>query len=161
MHSQLASRLSYVGLPACRTLSDWTTPRLLIDSGFNGYASVQTWSCLTSSHSPLSSQEHLSSKGLRVLAVCRGEVPHDEDLSDLNPDALLKREPSLAFVALLAILDPPREEVIEAVKVAHTAGICVKMITGESHTSLTQTLFIHPHFTPSEVIHAMILNAYV
>ena len=29
-----------------------------------------------------------------------------------------------------AILDPPREEVIEAVKVAHNAGICVKMITG-------------------------------
>ena len=34
-------------------------------------------------------------------------------------------------MALLAILDPPREEVIEAVKVAHAAGISVKMITGD------------------------------
>ena len=75
-------------------------------------------------------QEHLSSKGLRVLALCRGEVEDGEDLSGLNPETLRQRVPSLAFVALLAILDPPREEVIEAVKVAHTAGICVKMITG-------------------------------
>lgn len=34
------------------------------------------------------------------------------------------------MVALLAILDPPRDEAIEAVKVAHGAGITVKMITG-------------------------------
>jgi hypothetical protein len=33
-------------------------------------------------------------------------------------------------VALIAILDPPRDEAIEAVKVAHSAGIEVKMITG-------------------------------
>ncbi len=79
----------------------------------------------------MQAQEHLSSKGLRVLALCRGEIEDSEDISGLNPETLRKRVPTLAFVALLAILDPPREEVIEAVKVAHTAGICVKMITGE------------------------------
>jgi hypothetical protein len=36
----------------------------------------------------------------------------------------------LALVALFAILDPPREEAIEAARVAHQAGITVKMITG-------------------------------
>lgn len=76
-------------------------------------------------------QEQLSSRGLRVLALCKGEIPESEDLSGLNPNSLLKRKPSLAFVCLLAILDPPREEVIEAVKVAHGAGISVKMITGD------------------------------
>jgi magnesium-transporting ATPase (P-type) len=34
-------------------------------------------------------------------------------------------------VSLIAILEPPRDEAIEAVKVAHKAGIQVKMITGE------------------------------
>jgi hypothetical protein len=57
-------------------------------------------------------------------------VGPEEDLSLLNPQALLQRPPSLAFVALIAILDPPRDEAIEAVKVAHDAGITVKMITG-------------------------------
>jgi len=76
-------------------------------------------------------QEHLSSKGLRVLALCRGEVPDTEDVAVIDPKYLRKREPTFTMVALLAILDPPREEVIDAVKVAHTAGISVKMITGD------------------------------
>lgn len=66
-----------------------------------------------------------------LWAPHRGEIPDDEDISSFSPDALLARKPTLAFVALLAILDPPREEVIEAVKVAHAAGISVKMITGD------------------------------
>jgi hypothetical protein len=31
---------------------------------------------------------------------------------------------------MVAILDPPREEAVEAIKIAHKAGITVKMITG-------------------------------
>lgn len=49
----------------------------------------------------------------------------------MTANALLKRRPFLSLVALVAILDPPRDEAIEAVKVAHKAGIQVKMITGE------------------------------
>jgi magnesium-transporting ATPase (P-type) len=37
-----------------------------------------------------------------------------------------------AVVLMVAILDPPREEAVEAIKVAHKAGISVKMITGQS-----------------------------
>lgn len=35
-----------------------------------------------------------------------------------------------AVVLMVAILDPPREEAMEAIKIAHKAGITVKMITG-------------------------------
>lgn len=34
------------------------------------------------------------------------------------------------MVLMVAILDPPREEAVEAIKIAHRAGITVKMITG-------------------------------
>ncbi len=67
-----------------------------------------------------------------VFCVCRGELAADEDLSELSPESLLARKPFLTLVALIAILDPPREEAIRAVKVAHEAGIQVKMITGTS-----------------------------
>jgi magnesium-transporting ATPase (P-type) len=62
----------------------------------------------------------------------RGEVGPHEDVHTINPASLLarKEKPFLTLVALLAILDPPRDEAIEAVKVAHKAGIVVKMITG-------------------------------
>lgn len=59
-------------------------------------------------------------------------MPGDEDLTGLNANAIQARrsKPFLTLVALMAILDPPRDECIEAVKVAHRAGITVKMITG-------------------------------
>lgn len=60
----------------------------------------------------------------------RGDLQPGEDPGDFSPNYLRKRTPSLALVALFAILDPPREEAIEAAKVAHNAGITVKMITG-------------------------------
>ena len=77
------------------------------------------------------SQEDLGVQGLRVLALCRAELPEDENLDDLTPANLRKRAPFLTIVALFAILDPPRPEAIAAVKIAHTAGISVKMITGD------------------------------
>ena len=74
----------------------------------------------------------------------RGEVPEDEDLAEFNPTYLKQRKPSLVFMCLLAILDPPREEVIEAVKVAHQAGISVKMITGVCGKGVAAGGDIHP-----------------
>ncbi|KAI8475578.1 MAG: cation transporting ATPase [Monoraphidium minutum] len=76
-------------------------------------------------------QEELSSQGLRVLALCKGELSPDEEPTGMSPAALLARPPSLLMVAMIAILDPPRDEAIAAVKVAHEAGITVKMITGD------------------------------
>jgi hypothetical protein len=67
-----------------------------------------------------------------VTITHRAEVDANEDLSKLNATSILERrsKPFLTLVALMAILDPPRDEAIEAVKVAHRAGITVKMITG-------------------------------
>lgn len=78
----------------------------------------------------------------------RGDLQPGEDLGDFSPNYLRKRTPSLALVALFAILDPPREEAIEAAKVAHNAGITVKMITGVCVcvgclTCITHTYALH------------------
>lgn len=42
---------------------------------------------------------------------------------------------TLPVVLMVAILDPPREEAVEAIKIAHRAGITVKMITGATTDS--------------------------
>ena len=73
----------------------------------------------------------LGSQGLRVLALCRAAVPEGDDVSDLEPSYVLKKDPFLTLVGLVAILDPPREECIDSVKEANSAGITVKMITGD------------------------------
>lgn len=46
------------------------------------------------------------------------------------------RATPLRFLGLQALMDPPRPEAIEAIKACHTAGIAVKMITGDhQHTA--------------------------
>jgi len=70
--------------------------------------------------------ESMAAKGLRVLAFARMnfDLPKDSiahhDISD-----------SLIFLGLQGMLDPPRREAIEAVRRCHSAGIRVKMITGD------------------------------
>ncbi len=58
-------------------------------------------------------------------------MPDSTDLTDLSPKTMLSFKPYLSIVLMVAILDPPRAEAIEAARVAHEAGITVKMITGE------------------------------
>ena len=67
-----------------------------------------------------------ASGGNRVLAMARGQVP---------PDALdLERclqERSLTFLGIAGVVDPPRAEVPEALAHCRSAGVRVKMITGD------------------------------
>jgi potassium/sodium efflux P-type ATPase len=81
----------------------------------------------------ISEQEHMSKEGLRVLAICKAELPDDMDPQSITAAQLMERSktPFLTMLAMIAILDPPRDEAIAAVKVAHQAGIKVKMITGD------------------------------
>jgi cation transport ATPase len=67
-----------------------------------------------------------------VASFHRAEVAPGEEVAGLTADAILARksQPFLTLMGLMAILDPPRDEAIAAVKVAHRAGIVVKMITG-------------------------------
>ena len=63
-------------------------------------------------------------KGMRVLAVASVNLGG----AALTHEAV---EKGLTFTGLVAMIDPPRPEVIEAVRAARDAGITVKMITGD------------------------------
>ena len=67
----------------------------------------------------------LSGKGLRVLAAASRPADGVEgiELDDLDS--------GLTFLGLCGIVDPPRPEVRDAIRESHTAGIRVKMITGD------------------------------
>jgi cation-transporting P-type ATPase F len=68
----------------------------------------------------------LAADGLRVLAFARGELP--PETAALAHDDV---HSGLTFIGLQAMLDPPRPEAIDAVRVCQEAGIRVKMITGD------------------------------
>ncbi|MCC2030755.1 cation-translocating P-type ATPase [Microbacterium allomyrinae] len=67
----------------------------------------------------------LSSQGLRVLAAARRPVRAGTGTITLDDLA------DLEFLGLWGIVDPPRPEAIDAIADCHTAGIRVKMITGD------------------------------
>lgn len=69
--------------------------------------------------------DQMASQGLRVLAFARkltdkAQHVHHESIAE-----------GLTFLGLQAMMDPPREEAIKAVKACQNAGIEVKMITGD------------------------------
>ncbi len=83
-------------------------------------------------HSPLDAPvvnlcvNEMASEGLRILALARVELPagtttigHQDVASGLD------------FLGLQGMIDPPRPEAVQAVGACQTAGIRVKMITGD------------------------------
>jgi Ca2+-transporting ATPase len=72
--------------------------------------------------------ERLASQGLRVLAT--GRKDFDPASFDASAD-LLELLNGLTVLALVGIVDPPRPAAKAAIAVAHTAGIRVRMITGD------------------------------
>ncbi|MBU2537355.1 MAG: cation-transporting P-type ATPase [Proteobacteria bacterium] len=70
--------------------------------------------------------ESMAAKGMRVLAMARAEMGpetwaiHHADLPT-----------TMVFLGLQGMIDPPRPEAVEAVKICQAAGIRVKMITGD------------------------------
>ncbi|MEK7774053.1 MAG: cation-transporting P-type ATPase, partial [Deltaproteobacteria bacterium] len=70
--------------------------------------------------------DELSSEALRVLAFAYRESSGKLTVED--PQGL---EKDLTFIAMAGMLDPPREEISSAVKVARSAGITPIMITGD------------------------------
>ncbi|MDX1352603.1 MAG: HAD-IC family P-type ATPase, partial [Thiomicrorhabdus sp.] len=68
----------------------------------------------------------MASKGLRVLAFAKKVVA--ADTTHVTHDML---NTGLTFLGLQAMMDPPRQEAISAVKACQSAGIQVKMITGD------------------------------
>ena len=69
--------------------------------------------------------EEFSNKALRVLAFATKNVENE----DIEPT--LEDEDDLILIGLMAMIDPPREEVYDAVKEAKESGIKTVMITGD------------------------------
>ncbi len=71
--------------------------------------------------------DEISSRGLRVLAFAKKEISKEKsriDESDIKD--------KIIFLGIQAMIDPPREEVIDAIRTCQRAGIKVKMITGDN-----------------------------
>ena len=79
-------------------------------------------------HTLLQQNEQMASTGLRVLGLVKRTFP----TADFSwEDDLFSYIKELTFVGLVGLMDPPRVEVCEAIKLCHRAGIAVKMITGD------------------------------
>ena len=68
----------------------------------------------------------MAAQGLRVLGFARKELP--TDTYEITHEHV---EAGLVFLGLQGMIDPPRAEAMEAIEACHTAGIQVKMITGD------------------------------
>lgn len=80
----------------------------------------------------LSTNKNMAEKALRVLAFGYKKINHSltkEDIENL--------ESGLIFVGMCGMIDPPREEVKEAVKKCVSAGIKTVMITGDHKITAT------------------------
>lgn len=74
----------------------------------------------------LKQAEIMAANGLRVLAfACRNwaALPEGDDVEE--------QENSLVFIGLVGLIDPPRKEAKQAVKLCKSAGITPVMITGD------------------------------
>ncbi|MGA8006366.1 MAG: HAD-IC family P-type ATPase, partial [Burkholderiales bacterium] len=68
----------------------------------------------------------LAREGMRVLALASRPAPADQERLEFE-----HVERGFRMLGLAGIIDPPREEAIEAVRQCRAAGIRVKMITGD------------------------------
>ncbi len=72
--------------------------------------------------------ENIAKSGERVMVIAR----RDFDQSSFNPKAnLIDLVKDLTILAMVGIVDPPRAEAKDAIAKCHSAGIQVRMITGD------------------------------
>jgi Ca2+-transporting ATPase len=89
----------------------------------------------------------LGALAMRVLAVATRSIPAHE----FDPAGdLMVHIRDLDFVGLVGIIDPPRPEAREAIRLCNRAGIAVKMITGDH--KITAATIAHELGLDGEVI---------
>lgn len=74
----------------------------------------------------LESAENMAAHGQRVLAIATRQVSTEQRMVDFTDV-----EGGLVLIGLVGLIDPPRGEAIDAVAECRSAGIRVKMITGD------------------------------
>ncbi|MDH4027643.1 MAG: cation-transporting P-type ATPase [Nitrospirota bacterium] len=83
----------------------------------------------------------MAARGLRVLAFAKGEAR--QGTAGLEHSDVAS---GMTFIGLQGMIDPPRHEAVLAVRTCHTAGIQVKMITGDhalTASSIAQQVGLH------------------
>jgi Ca2+-transporting ATPase len=73
----------------------------------------------------LSANEEMATDALRVLAIAYRDLPEAREHSEESI------EKDLVFLGLIGMMDPPREEAVEAVRVCRQVAIKPIMITGD------------------------------
>ncbi|MCF1710220.1 HAD-IC family P-type ATPase [Tabrizicola sp. J26] len=86
-----------------------------------------------------------ASQGERVLAFATHALPGGQDSIGFDD---LRRD--LTFLGIVGLIDPPRDEVIRAIAECRSAGIAVRMITGdhaETALAIARQLNLSEHVT--------------
>jgi len=100
-----------------------------------GYAELATSKIVNNEIVPLSDDDRqriaslndeMGSQAMRVIALFARPVTSGDDIEDISAV-----ESNLVFLGLIGIMDPPRPEVKAAIETCQSAGIKVKMITGD------------------------------
>ena len=113
-HDSLDGVIAYTKGAPERVLAQCS--RAMLEDGINSFEP----------ESLLAEAAQLANEGYRVLAVARREwsaVPEPQEPESAEQD--------LTFIGLVALIDPPRAEVPQAVADCQTAGITPVMITGD------------------------------
>jgi Ca2+-transporting ATPase len=74
----------------------------------------------------LAANDEFARSGLRILAVAVCHLP--ADLNEYNSSSI---EGGMTFLGLIAMHDPPRSDIPDAIEKCHRAGIRVVMMTGD------------------------------
>jgi sodium/potassium-transporting ATPase subunit alpha len=81
-------------------------------------------------------QDDFASRGQRVLLLAKKIIPSSEldrrDIDDVNhlEELLIALNDELVVVGLVALVDPPRDDTAETVRICRGAGIRFAMVTG-------------------------------
>ncbi len=98
----------------------------------------------TAKQSALEQVTKLAGQGMRVLGIAQRNTTEVQKLEQLHNTEVEKGD--FELLALVGIMDPPRNEAIESIAQCHRAGVTVKMITGDHLTTaeaISRELSIH------------------